>query len=102
MRKKVVIAAIFAATMVLFLGLSALRPVVVCRVDVPEHYLEAITGQSKGAYSDKLPLVPVCVSVDAFARGRVYYTIYYFPFGTVDMTYAEDDGYNIEKHLTGW
>ena len=94
-------AATIAAVLVLVLSLSALHPVVVCRIDVPNNYLEAIESQSEGLYSSKVPLVPIFVSVDSFTEGRVYYTIHYFPLGTVGMSYAENDGYNIEKPLTG-
>jgi len=34
-------------------------------------------------------------------QGTVYYTIRYFPFGTVGMSYSEEGLYNIEKSLTG-
>ena len=95
------VVAIIVAALVLALSVSALRPVVVCRIDVPDHYLEAIESQAEGLYSEKIPLVPMYVSVDSFAKGRVYYTIYYFPLGTVGMSYAENDGYNMEKPLTG-
>lgn len=100
-KKKSFVVAIIAVVVVLVLSVSALHPVVVCRVDVPENYLEAIESQSEGLYSGKVPLVPIFVSVDAFAGERVFYTICYFPFGTVGMSYAENDGYNIEKPLTG-
>ena len=101
MKKKYYAIAIVAVVLVLALCLSALTPVVVCSIDVPDTYLEAIESQSKGLYSRTVPLVPVRVSVDAFSEGRVHYTIHYFPFGTVGMSYAENDGYNIEKPLTG-
>ena len=43
--------------------------------------------------------MPVFVSVKDFSRGKVNYTVYFFPFGTVGMSYTEQDGYNIEKTL---
>lgn len=101
MKKKSFVTAIIAVVLVLVLCLSAFNPVVVCSIDVPDTYFEAIESQSKGVYSRTVPLVPIHVSVDAFSEGRVYYTIHYFPFGTVGMSYAENDGYNIEKPLTG-
>ena len=85
---------------VLIVCLTACSPVVVCDVAVPEHYLEAIESQSNGVYSSKIPLWPVCVMINEFSAETVYYTIYYFPFGTVEMSDTADDGYNLEKPLT--
>lgn len=92
---------VISAVLVFIVSLSVLHPVVVYKVDIPDHYQEAIESQSKGIYSSKLPLVAVYVSVDAIEDDRVYYTIRYFPFGKIAMSYAENDGYNIEKPLTG-
>lgn len=100
-KKKHYVIAIIAVVLVLALCLSAVNPVAICGIDVPDNYRNAIAEQAKGLYSTKIPLVPICVSVDAFSDGRVYYTIHYFPFGSVGMSYAENDGYNIEKPLTG-
>ena len=100
MKKNAIFGAILTAVLALILGLSALQPMVACNVDMPDQYLEAVEGQAKGVYSRMLPLVPIYVSVENFSQERVYYTIYYFPFGTVGMSYAENDGYNIEKPLT--
>jgi len=52
-------------------------------------------------YSARLPLIPIHVSLDRMEQGTVYYTIRYFPFGTVGMSYSEEGLYNIEKSLTG-
>ena len=76
-------------------------PVISYEAEVPTNYMEAIERQSKGVCSHTLPLVPVYVSVEDYAEGEVHYTIHYFPFGTVGMTFIEGDGYNIEKPLTG-
>lgn len=101
MKKKFFLTVILATALAITLGLSAMHPAIVCCVDVSDHSLEAIKDQSKGLYSTKVPLVPICITVDTFSDGRIYYTIHYFPFGTVGMSYAENDGYNIEKPLTG-
>jgi len=101
MKKKSIIVALVVVVSILTLCLSASNLGVVCTVDIPDNYLDAIESQARGVYSSKVPLVPIYVSVDSFADGRVYYTIHYFPFGTVGMSYAENDGYNIEKPLTG-
>ncbi|MBR2637025.1 MAG: hypothetical protein IKD34_08320, partial [Oscillospiraceae bacterium] len=45
---------------------------------------------------------PGFVSVEKVGAQRVYYTVRYFPFGAVGMSYGEADGYNIEKPLTRW
>ena len=101
MKKRFFIAAIIAVGSILLISVFAWKPAVICKVDVPDHYLEAIESQSKGIYSSKVPLPAVYISVDALVEERVYYTIHYFPFGTVGMSYAKNDGYNIEKPLTG-
>ena len=98
--KKIIISIIIAAIFIAGLGLLASNPIVNSKVDIPSHYLKAIESQSKGVYSNRLPLVPVYVSVDSISDSKVYYTIYYFPLGTVGMSYTEGDGYNIEKPLT--
>ena len=101
MKKRVII---FIIMMILFItGLSVLssNPIISCKTDVPENGLRTIKSQARGVYSGRLPLVPVYVSVDDVSGNRVFYTIYYFPFGTVGMSYTEADGYNIEKPLTG-
>ena len=89
-------------TLVLILGLGILskNPIVICDDDLSEEYMEAIESQAEGLYSRKLPLVPVCVNVTSFDDETVYYTIYYFPLGTVGMSYNKNDGYNMEKSLT--
>lgn len=100
MKKKIIISIIIAAMFIAGLGLLASNPIVNCKVDIPNHYLIAIESQSKGVYSNTLPLVPAYVSIDSISDGKAYYTIYYFPLGTVGMSYTEGDGYNIEKPLT--
>ena len=98
---KKVTALIIAAVLIVCLCILASGPVVSCKTDVPEKYVDAVKAQSAGLYSSKLPLVPVVVSVDQVAEGTVFYTVYYLPFGTVGMSYTEGDGHNIEKPLTG-
>ena len=100
MKKRIVICVLVVSALLAGLGVLASDPMVVCEIDIPEHDMEAVGSQAEGVYSRVLPLVPVCVSVERFSSGRVYYTIHYFPFGTVGMSYAEGDGYNIEKPLT--
>lgn len=87
----------------LFTSLSILssNPIISRKTDVLEHDLDATVSQAKGVYSSALPLVPVYVSIDDVSEKTIFYTISYFPFGTVGMSYTEGDGYNIEKPLTG-
>ena len=79
----------------------AAKPLVFCEIELPEGYLDAIKSQSKGVYASRLPLVPIYITVDGFVEGMVSYTVHYFPFGTVGMRYVAQDGYNVEKPLTG-
>ena len=88
------------ALTLLGLGILSKNPIIICDNDLSEEYMEAIESQAEGLYSRKLPLVPVCVNVTSFTDETVYYTIYYFPFGTVGMSYTKNDGYNMEKSLT--
>jgi len=75
--------------------------VVFCKLDLPEDTREAIKSQAEGVYSHTLPLLPVFISVKDVSEDLVRYTIYYFPFGTVGMSFSETDGYCIEKPLMG-
>lgn len=96
--KKMLLAS--AVLLILALDILCKNPIVICDHDLSEKYMDAIESQAEGLYSRKLPLVPVCVNVTSFDDETVYYTIYYFPFGTVGMSYKKDDGYNMEKSLT--
>ena len=96
--KKVLL--VIALALILGLGILSKNPIVICDDDLSEEYMEAIESQAEGLYSRKLPLVPVCVNVTSFDDETVYYTIYYFPLGTVGMSYNKNDGYNMEKSLT--
>ena len=97
--RRMIAAAILSA--VLVLGWLCRHPVVSCREYVTPPLAEAAERQARGLYSHRLPLVPVCVSLDRMEGGTVFYTIRYFPFGTVGMSYSEEGLYNIEKPLTG-
>ena len=95
-RKIIVILMVF----VILLGFLSQKPVVSYKTQLSPEYKTAIESQSKGVYSSRLPLVPVFVSVEPPEQEKAFYTIYYFPFGTVDMSYSPQDGYNIEKQLS--
>ena len=56
-------------------------------------YVAEIRAQSVGVYSKKVPLLPICISIERFSAGRAYYTVHYFPFGTLDMSYSLTDGF---------
>ena len=101
MKKRVITGAAIVVMLIVGLSIFASNPIISCKVDVPENYLEAIESQSKGTYSNVLPLVPIYVTVNRLEAETVYYTIHYFPFGSVGMSYTESDGYNIEKPLSG-
>ena len=96
----IILAALFI--LALALGVSAGHPFIVHGEDLPQDYYSAVQSQAKGLYSIRVPLVPIFVSIDDLERDTVFYTIHYFPFGTVGMSYIQGEGYNIEKPLTGW
>lgn len=91
---------IITIVLIILLRIFSANLIISCNFDIPDATYEAIESQSKGVYSNKLPLVAVYVNVTDYSKGIAYYTIHYFPFGTVDMSYSESDGYNIEKQLT--
>ena len=99
--KKVLMAAIIVFVLISCFSVLASHPIIAPQKDLPAHYLEAIKTQTGGVYSRTLPLVPVFVSVDDVSQGKVYYTVFYFPFGTVGLSYTDGEGYNIEKPLIG-
>lgn len=99
-KRWIIIAALFI--LVLVLKTAADHPFIVHSDDLPKNYYSAVQNQAKGLYSSRIPLVPIFVSIDDLERDTVFYTIHYFPFGTVGMAYSQGDGYNIEKPLTGW
>ncbi len=92
---------LLAAAAVLIGALLYRGPVVLNDDGLTCHYAAAVKSQARGLYSDKLWLVPVVVNVTDFTDEQVEYTIYYLPFGSVDMSYTKADGYNIKKPLTG-
>lgn len=86
---------------IIVLSIYATHPIIVRNVDVPDNYYATIKSQAKGVCSIQIPLIPAFVSIDDFSEGIAHYTIHYLPFGTVGMTYIENDGYSIEEPLTG-
>lgn len=100
MRKIVKPILIIAVALVIVLRIFSANLIISCDFNMPQMTYEAIESQAEGTYSDKLPLVAVYVNVTEYSQGKAYYTIHYFPFGSVDMSYSETDGYNIEKQLT--
>ena len=100
MKKKIGIGVIITVALIIVLFAFSKHPIVSCNIEIPESYMEAVKEQTEGVYSNRLPLIPVYVRINSYAEEKLYYTIYYFPLGTVEMRYVEGDGYNIEKPLT--
>lgn len=99
MKKKQRIGVILIAIMIMGLLACCSNPMVIGDMEIPEAYMEAVKGQAKGFYSKRLPLVPVYVGLERYSEDVLFYTVHYFPFGTVEMSYIEGDGYNIEEPL---
>lgn len=99
MKKKIGIAIGLLAVVIAALFLLFRNPIVSCNIEIPENYMDAARSQAKGLYSERLPLVPIVVRINSYSEDVLYYTIYYFPLGTVGMSYSGGDGYNIEKPL---
>ena len=91
---------IITVVFIIVLFVFSKNPIVSCNIEIPEPYMEAVKEQAEGVYSKRLPLIPVYVRIDSYAEEKLYYTIYYFPLGTVGMSYIEGEGYNIEKQLS--
>jgi hypothetical protein len=91
---------LIAFALIIILRIFSANLIISCDFDMPNDIYEAVKSQSEGVYSSKLPLVAVYVNVTDYSDEKAYYTIHYFPFGSVDMSFSESDGYNIEKPLT--
>ena len=92
--KKAMIALLIVALFGMILACISSHPFVSRRCEVPEEYVA-------GVYSKKVPLLPICISIEQFSAGRAYYTVHYFPFGTLGMSYSLTDGFCQENPLTG-
>ena len=100
MKKLIKTVILIAFILIIILRIFSANLIISCDFDMPNDIYEAVESQSEGVYSSKLPLVAVYVNVTDYFDEKAYYTIHYFPFGTVDMSYSESNGYNIEKQLT--
>jgi len=100
MKKKLGTGIVLIVMLIIVLFASSKSPIVSCDMEIPEAYMEAVKDQAEGVYSKRLPLVPIYVRIDRYEEEKLYYTIYYFPFGSVGMSYIEGDGYNMEKPLS--
>ncbi|MBR4059963.1 MAG: hypothetical protein IKK03_09010 [Lachnospiraceae bacterium] len=100
MKKKIGIGIILIVVLVIVLFAFSKNPIVSCNIEIPENYMEAVKEQAEGVYSKRLPLIPAYVRIERYEEEKLYYTIYYFPLGTVGMSYIEGVGYNIEKQLS--
>ena len=99
MRKKCCVIAVLVLLFVVGVLCTTIRFPFLCGLELPVSDEEAIRSQAKGMYSKRLPLIPVLIRIADCSAESVYYTIYYFPFGSVGMSYHCRDGYNIEKPL---
>ncbi len=100
-RKKIVMISLIMIVLIVALTYISYHPFVFRKCELPEAYLSEIVEQARGPYSHKLPLLPICLSIENYSGGRVYYEVHYFPFGLVGMSYSSTDGYHQEKPLTG-
>lgn len=91
------------AVLCALLAALALEPPVSCPKEMTDEAYEAVQSVSRGLYSRYLPLVPVCARVTEIDRTgagyTVYFDIHYLYFGCVEMSWASDGTYNMEKPL---
>ena len=103
--KKLMLAA-FILALIIVLGFISFTTYVYNR-DVPvlntegvsDYYIDMIKDQAGHIYSGNLPLVTWYINIDGHQDNQYDYTIYYWPFGTEEMTYLDGDGFSIEKKL---
>ena len=100
--KKILIALSVLVAFIIMLGVISSNPIISNNAIAPEEFVEKVCAEAHGVYSTRLPLLPIYVTIDDYFGNMVYYTIHYFPFGTLGMSYSQIDGYSIEKPLTGW
>ncbi len=91
------IAAVLVGTVI-----TAVRPAVWCppelRARLTEEDFRKIRALGSGLYSNRLPLIPICVCVDSADGKTVLTTTFYYPFGTVKEQIGPD-GYSTVKGL---
>lgn len=99
--KTIVIILLVVALLIGVLCYVSSHPFVSSKCEISEEYVSEIYAQTMGTYSNRIPLLPVVISIENLSGERAYYTIHYFPFGTVEMSYSPTDGFNQEKALSG-
>ena len=90
----------FVILLLIIVILKAFFPIAICKIDIPNDVSKKIEDHSQEVYSPTLPLLPVCVVIDSYENNKYYYSVYYFPFGSVRMSLAED-GFYMEERLSG-
>ena len=63
---------------------------------------DAVRSVCGGAYSTRMPLLPLVIHVDETGEDYTAWTEYYFPYGTREMELSGADGYNCTKNLFPW
>ncbi len=66
--------------------------------ELPKQFKEVIANKTL-CISRYDILFPVEVTIDDFSNNRLFYTIHYWPMGTLKMSYSAIDGYSTEGHL---
>ncbi len=72
-----------------------------CTQFVTQEQDDLIRSVSSGAYSVRMPLIPLVVYMDDVQDDYIAWTEYYFPGGTREMEYSKD-GFNCTKQLLPW
>ncbi len=85
----------------ILLVILAFRPPIIGGSALSEEQKTAVSSEVKGLYSARFSMVPLSVSVEDHAADTVYYTVHDFPLGTVGMSCHAQDGYSMEKPLSG-
>ena len=90
------------ALLVTFASLSQ-KPMIfyekTCDQMLSEEQQDAIKAVSAGAYSTKVPFIPLMVRTTEVRDDYAAWTQYYFPYGTMKMELHGTDGYNCVEPL---
>ena len=66
--------------------------------ELPKQFKEAIANKMLCIPRYDI-LFPVEVTMEKLSNNRLFYTIHYWPMGTLKMSYSVIDGYDVEEHL---
>ena len=73
-----------------------------CAQSLTQTQEDAVRSVCAGAYSTRMPLLPLVIRVNTTGESYAAWTEYYFPYGTREMELSGTDGFNCTKYLLPW